>query len=151
MLFHKIMEENSTEYVIQSEYKISQKIDYEIFDESVKLLSKKHEVLRTNIVYKDVEEPRQIILKGKALETEFLDLAEEKSEIYKKIKNDDVKRGFDLENDSLIRFKIIKLTKDDYRLLICFHHIIMDGWCLSIILNDLAEIYTTISKNEFLR
>ena len=149
MLFHKIMEENSTEYVIQSEYKISQKIDYEIFRESVKLLSRKHEVLRTNIVYKDVEEPRQIILKGKVLETEVLNLTEEKSEIYKKVKNDDVKRGFDLENDSLIRFKIIKLTKDDYRLLICFHHIIMDGWCLSIILNDLAEIYTTISKNEF--
>lgn len=70
------------------------------------------------------------------------------------IKLNDIERGFDLEEDSLIRFTIVKLSNNETKLILCFHHIMMDGWCLQILLKELSEFYTKLisgSSYEFIK
>ncbi|HGE5782492.1 TPA: amino acid adenylation domain-containing protein, partial [Bacillus pseudomycoides] len=55
-------------------------------------------------------------------------------------------RGFDLENDSLIRVALIHLENEPSQLVISFHHIIMDGWCMSILMNDLSQFYSQLES-----
>ncbi|MBE6051450.1 MAG: amino acid adenylation domain-containing protein [Clostridium sp.] len=150
MLFHKLMNKDTTEYVVQSIYKSEKTINQEILKDSIKVLEEKYEVLRTSIVYKEVSKPRQILLKGRPIELVSIDLSEntEKQIEFKHIINEDVKRGFDLQEDRLLRLMLIKLENNDYRLVITFHHIILDGWCLSILINDIKEIYTKLVDGE---
>jgi len=157
MLFHKLRNEESTEYVVQSIYKAERPIAIDVLKDSVWLLVQKHEILRTYIVYKKVKEPRQVLLGDREIEVIYIDMEGygDSSPEYKKIIDDDVKRGFDFGLDSLLRMKVIRLKNNDYRLIICFHHIIMDGWCLSILINDLAFFFQNItdgaSKEELVK
>nr|WP_258957390.1 non-ribosomal peptide synthetase [Bacillus wiedmannii] len=143
MLYHKLHNEDSTSYVVQTVFQSNIAINEKILKESFELLVAKHEVLRTNIVFKDVSDPRQVLLKDKEIEFTQIDLTEIENRQVElgKIREMDVRRGFDFEKESFLRVILVKLDEEDYRLIISFHHIIMDGWCLSILMNDLIWFY----------
>ena len=92
------------------------------------------------------------MLKDREIEFETINLsAIDKSEIEKRIeeiKQADIKRGFDFEKDTLIRMKYIKIADNEYRLIWCFHHIIMDGWCISLVIKDFINYYELINNGS---
>lgn len=143
MLYHKLLDKESTGYVIQNVFEVNQKVDVELLKDSFELLCKKHEVLRTCIIQENVTHIRQVILDGRKPEFNIFDLSNtfDYEEVFNKVKREDVERGFDLENDSLIRMNVVKMNDELYQILISFHHIIIDGWCLSILKNDLLYFY----------
>ena len=57
-------------------------------------------------------------------------------------------QGFDLEKGPLLRTALFKTGASSYRLIWGFHHILMDGWCLSIIYNDLVTFYCHLKHNR---
>ena len=150
MLYHKLLNRESSEYVVQTVFKIQDVVSEEKLTQSFELLMKKHQVLRTSVVHKDISDPRQVILKERALAYTYIDLFEvaQSEEKMNKICKQDIARGFDLEDDSLIRFTLIRLAPQDYRLIMSLHHIIMDGWCTSIILNDIMSFYDQLSAGK---
>ncbi len=48
---------------------------------------------------------------------------------------------FDLEQESLIQIRLIKLAKNDYVLATCAHHIITDGWSVNVFMRDFSAFY----------
>ncbi|MGG2092648.1 amino acid adenylation domain-containing protein [Bacillus sp. S13(2024)] len=154
MLYHKLLNEESSEYVVQSVYSVSGLHSVEHLKMSLDLLKEKHGVLETSIAYQNVSEPRQVMLKGRDIEFNEIDLSQSKNQEKEReaFLKEDVRRGFDLENDSLIRVAFIHLENESPQLVISFHHIIMDGWCMSILMNDLSQFYSKlesgISKHE---
>ncbi len=54
----------------------------------------------------------------------------------------EVRREFDLVNGPLLRAQIVRLAADHHRLLLTAHHIVCDGWSLSVLLYELAELYS---------
>lgn len=151
LLYHKEMNEELTSYAVLTVYKYHKPIDYERFQKSLKALGYKHDVLRTSMIYKNVSEPRQVLLKKRTIESQFLDLQpdEDFQEKLNLIKVQDLKRGFDLENDSLIRVYVIHKGDGCSYLMFSFHHIILDGWSLSIVLKDLFRLYEETEKENF--
>ena len=149
LLYHKLLDENATSYVIQCSYDVNTKMDQERLDQSLSILAEKHPALKTNILYKDIKEPRQVIFSDRILETSSCDFskAENAEEQFIQYKMADVRRGFDLERESLFRVTLVEMPAGQ-RLIFTFHHIIMDGWCLSIVLNDWMKIYTALQTNE---
>jgi len=147
MLFHKLLNPESSEYVTQMIFSMrGNNLSEELLCESLNLLARKHQVLRSMIMYKEVSEPGQVVLKERKLECVILDLSrgtsEEKlQEIYER----DVLRGFDLEEDSLMRLTVVKVSEEEYRLVMSSHHIIMDGWCNAIIMKDFLTYYKQLS------
>ncbi|MCA2211707.1 non-ribosomal peptide synthetase [Jidongwangia harbinensis] len=49
--------------------------------------------------------------------------------------------AFDLTRPPLIRFCLLRLGADHYRLRLTHHHILIDGWSLSLLIRDLLEAY----------
>ncbi|WP_212982255.1 condensation domain-containing protein, partial [Bacillus paramobilis] len=137
MLFQNILDKKSTSYVVQSVYNLDGAVDKEKIGQSLKLLSRKHDVLRTVILHQKINKPRQVVLRNKDIEYEVLDLSnfseEEQEKKILEVTRLDVKRGFDLQKDSLLRVKYIKLGNEVHKLIWSIHHIIMDGWCLSLV------------------
>ncbi|MBM7689801.1 hypothetical protein BCR24_12790 [Enterococcus ureilyticus] len=149
LLYHKLLDETSTSYVIQCSYDVNGQMNDSILIESLKVLAEKHPALKTNIMYKDIKNPRQVIFANRLLESARLDFSKDRNadERFIQFKIADVERGFDLEQEALFRVTLVDLPKGQ-RLIFTFHHIIMDGWCLSIVLNDWMQIYEALQSGE---
>ena len=52
-----------------------------------------------------------------------------------------VETPFDLLDGPLLRAQILALTPTDHVLLIAAHHVVCDGWSLSVIMKDLGTLY----------
>ncbi|MEI7613065.1 MAG: amino acid adenylation domain-containing protein [Betaproteobacteria bacterium] len=60
----------------------------------------------------------------------------------------EVLRPFDIKNGPLIRMHLIKIDSYDHALLVSAHHLVCDGWSLSLILRDFSHIYSSFVKGE---
>jgi hypothetical protein len=55
---------------------------------------------------------------------------------------DDRAQGFDLASGSLLRASLLRLAADRHILVLSFHHIVLDGWSIPILLRELLELYS---------
>lgn len=55
---------------------------------------------------------------------------------------------FDLKNGPLLRLHLVSYKENDFTLIVTGHHIICDGWSLSLMLRDVSTIYSAIVKGE---
>jgi amino acid adenylation domain-containing protein len=53
----------------------------------------------------------------------------------------EARRPFDLARGPLFRAALFRLADDEHALLLCMHHVVSDGWSVSILLRDLAALY----------
>ncbi len=152
MLFHKILHKESTAYFEQVVFDIEGYIDIDIFQDAFNRLLARYDILRTIFSYDKFPQPMQIVLEkrsGKVYYKELIGLEENDKEKYiVNIKKKDKLKGFDITKDVLIRAFILKRENNQYKFILSFHHIIMDGWCLGIIINDLMGIYHSIKNKQ---
>ncbi|WP_026475839.1 non-ribosomal peptide synthetase [Alkaliphilus transvaalensis] len=152
MLFHAIVGESTETYFEQADISIEGKMDEGLFEKAFNALIEKYDVLRTVFVYDKVKQPLQAVLEDRKVKVSFVDLTdlgqEEKVNFIGEYKREDKKRGFDLAKDKLLRMSIIKTEINQYQLIWSFHHIILDGWCLGIIIKDLLENYRILRENK---
>ena len=152
MLYYSMLTEDSTEYVLQNILLFQGKFNGSSMKQSFSLLSEKYEVLRSIILHKSVDKPKQVVLKERIpeyREIHFDDMEQEKAyKEYLKIAEEDVKRSFDLEKDSLIRATAVYVSKEEVYLIITVHHIAIDGWCLAILIHDILRFYEEIEKKS---
>ena len=152
MLFHSLLDDGKVEYIEQMTYHITGRPDITLFEKTWNILFKRHDVLRTFFIYKNVPEPLQVVLKERRVvfsheNIEHLDIAHQKETI-NAYKENDRKKGFDLTKDVLMRIKIFSLSNNSHEVVWSFHHIILDGWCMSVIQEEFAEIYKSLKKGK---
>ncbi|NOQ28295.1 MAG: amino acid adenylation domain-containing protein [Bacteroidales bacterium] len=155
MLFHAMHDSESFAYFVQMSYLLNSEISVDIMQKSLNELFNRHEILRTVFIYKEVEIPIQIVLKNRECEFNYEDIRhlnlDEKEEYISNYKIKDKKRGFILDQDILLRVSLIQIDNNEYELIWSNHHILMDGWCISIINNDFFEIYNSLLNNRKLK
>ncbi|MBT7411143.1 MAG: non-ribosomal peptide synthetase, partial [Methylococcales bacterium] len=57
-------------------------------------------------------------------------------------------KSFSLENDLLLRTTLIHQNETEHVLLITMHHIVSDGWSLSILVRELSHLYDAFSQDK---
>ncbi|MCL1936228.1 MAG: amino acid adenylation domain-containing protein [Defluviitaleaceae bacterium] len=152
ILFHHLEDSSSSAYVIQNIIHVEGNFDDEYILKALDLLSKRHSSLRTAIAYEGLEKPLQVVLNNRNIEYKSIDLSKleelEKEIKIKEVIKKDLDRGYNLTNDSLLRLTKIKTDKNVHKLIWNFNHIIIDGWCLSIIFVNFFEYYSYIEKGK---
>ncbi|MEC9375345.1 MAG: non-ribosomal peptide synthase/polyketide synthase, partial [Pseudomonadota bacterium] len=153
MLFHSEFEDESDAYLTQFATDLVGPMDAAIFEESWKYLIKKYDVLRSSLHWQGLEKPVQIVHK----EIEFALKQDDWSDISKaEIKKHfsqlmqlERDKGFILDQPQLNRVNLIKSGPEHFKMLWTFHHALLDGWSIPLVLNDLLEIYNNLSlKNQ---
>lgn len=148
MIYHKLLDETSSEYFLQQSFQLNGTIDEEKLLASIQLLNRKYESLRTIFLYRKAAKPRQIVLNEKEQETSTIDLSGYEEDIQQQrlesIKEADIARGFDLERDSLLRVSFVRLSEQRTVMIWSAHHIILDGWCFSILFKDFIHYYNSL-------
>ncbi|MBP7654186.1 amino acid adenylation domain-containing protein, partial [Candidatus Dependentiae bacterium] len=154
-LYHKLLDENSAAYFEQTVIKAQGKFNYELFKKSWEMILERHNILRTVILYKDISQPVQIVVKHRDLEITYKDLRSELEEsrqnaVISEFKNADKLRKFDLSSDALFRIGILQTSDNEFYSVFSFHHIIMDGWCIAVLFGEFLRIYYGLLKNEII-
>ncbi|UCH93478.1 MAG: AMP-binding protein, partial [Candidatus Aminicenantes bacterium] len=152
MLFHSLMDKESSAYFEQSLFSLKGEIDSYLLEKSFNALIERYDILRTIFRVDDKDQPLQIVLKQRKSKVHFENidhLSEVRQEQYvKDFMIKDREKGFDLTRDMLMRLSLFKTGKYSYKLIWSFHHILMDGWCLGIIYKELSRVYGSLKKGE---
>ncbi|KPA18710.1 plipastatin synthase subunit D [Candidatus Magnetomorum sp. HK-1] len=152
MLFQTLYDQESMSYFEQYCFHISDHLDVPVFNETWNELVKRHDILRTIFVHKNVPQPLQIVLKSRKIDFHFEDistLSEERQEIYyNQYIDKDKQRHFDLSKDVLMRIAVFKLDDTSFNIIWTFHHILLDGWSTGIIYEELNIIYNALKQCE---
>jgi amino acid adenylation domain-containing protein len=152
MLFHALREhETEGLYVLQVDCVLRGPIDVESFTRAWQLAIDRHPVLRTSFHWTTVDKPLQVVHRQAALtlmQEDFRDQAgpEQRERLEALAARE--RRSFDLEQAPLMRLALIRLAESEYRLLWTFHHIILEGWSASLVLDDVSALYGALRRGE---
>ncbi|HEX8462161.1 MAG TPA: condensation domain-containing protein, partial [Segetibacter sp.] len=72
---------------------------------------------------------------------------EQKEELIANEAQQEVLHVFDLLNGPLFISKLVKLSPDNYLLTLTAHHIVCDGWSISLIMQELGKLYSAHVQN----
>jgi amino acid adenylation domain-containing protein/FkbH-like protein len=104
----------------------------------------RHEILRTTFVIEN-DVPAQKISPQLALTLSLVDLSEavasKKDEVARNKISEESKRPFNLATGPLIRAVLFRIEPRKHTLLVTMHHIVSDGWSLSLLIHELAALY----------
>ncbi|MGG4217920.1 non-ribosomal peptide synthase/polyketide synthase [Paenibacillus jamilae] len=152
MLFHNMLDSQSSAYVEQSTFELKGSLDLAAFAASLDLLVQRHSALRTNFRSDLQDEPLQVVYRNKRGDLYVEDIREkdqaEQERYIEEFTRRDQQRGFDLATDALMRVSILHTADDSYHFVWSFHHIIMDGWCLSLVTNEVFGGYTALREGK---
>ncbi|MDY8120904.1 amino acid adenylation domain-containing protein, partial [Paenibacillus polymyxa] len=152
MWFHSALDRQTAAYFEQTRFTMRGALDVQLFERSWMELAKRHLVLRANFVKGPAGEPLQIIYRDKPVGFEYEELlhlqADEKQAYLDKKAEDDKLRGFDMEHDALVRVTILRTEEQSYHVLWSFQHILMDGWCLPQLTQELFETYSALASGK---
>ena len=93
------------------------------------------------------------VYKELALNVDYRDLSSLTTEQQQNFIKDDNKKNvitpFDLVNGPLFKTSLFKLADQEHYLTFVAHHIVCDGWSIGIMMQDLSQLYSAYTKNEF--
>lgn len=139
MLFHELAEPGSGLYMLHRGYELTGPLSSEIFLEAWQRAVSRHPPLRTSFNWKDVEVPVQIVYGGANRPPtvgDWSDVAE--GELAERIEAlaQEMLLPFDFEKAPLVRVALMRLSADRHYFALTFHHILMEGWSVEIILSE---------------
>ncbi|MFH6948154.1 non-ribosomal peptide synthetase [Flavobacterium sp. FlaQc-51] len=143
--YHWITSNDNSLYFQQMSYRINVEIvDLLKLEESFKMIIDRYQILRTVFTREIEDQLLQIVKKTGEYDVEYLDFTEKNALDLADFKIADRNKGFNLEKGPLMRLKIIKLEEGIFEFIWSYHHILMDGWCHSLITKDFFKIYNAL-------
>jgi bacitracin synthase 3 len=147
MLFHTLLSPSSGQYFEQLSYGLSGALEVSMVKWSLDYLMTRYDILRTQFIRGVHARNLQVVLDERSSEFTYKDLREEiaQSEISVIVEGyrlADRRRGFHVESDVLMRVMLLRTGESDYEFIWSFHHLLMDGWCLSILVKEFNYIYS---------
>ncbi|MBF0214940.1 MAG: HAD-IIIC family phosphatase, partial [Magnetococcales bacterium] len=151
MLFHALHDTHSNPYFEQCQFRLRGHMEPDRFEAAWNEVMRRHDALRTRFVFKNIQNPRQVILKEQKILFLDNDLShltpKRQQEIIENYKQEDRERGFDLSREVLMRMAVFRLDADTFEVIHSFHHIVLDGWSVGIIHEESFQIYAALQTN----
>jgi len=139
----------NSSYNISGVREVPFQLDEQLLEKSVRILTERHESLRTTFV--DIDgEPRQRIASIGELQVDLtvLDYSQMESaeELAKNRILEQCSTPFNLEQDALLKIGVIYLNEGSI-FYYCMHHIISDAWSTDILLDELFHVYAALETD----
>ncbi|WP_084525422.1 amino acid adenylation domain-containing protein [Nocardia vaccinii] len=147
LLFHTVYADDDDDgYIVQAALTFTGTVDGERMHRAAQLLIDRHDSLRTAFV-ESAAGARQIVSGDAAVEWGATSVAE--------IADDDARAealdrlaaaqaaAFDPARPPLIRFHLVRTGADSYRLILTNHHLVLDGWSMPLLIQELLALYVS--------
>ena len=152
MLFHGIFDkQTSSSYVEQFSGELTD-LDTDAFIQSWNYLLKQHSVLRSGFYANAFAIPVQCVYKEIEMPVTLVDYSGKTTKQQQKAINDyekaDLEKGFDFRQAPLMRIFLMKLGETKYHLCWTYHHILVDGWSMPVLMGELLKAYELLSAGK---
>ncbi|WP_232511970.1 non-ribosomal peptide synthetase [Herbaspirillum sp. meg3] len=108
----------------------------------------RHSMLRTSFHWRDLPAMRQRVHAAVELPWSFADwrgLDETaRAAALDELMRADLARGFDLEQAPLLRLQLLQVEEERHELVWSSHHLLLDGWSVSLLLADIFTLYRQV-------
>ena len=146
LLFHALYDAQAPDvYTVQLELGLEGSLDGAALEAAAQALVARHGSLRAGFRHENLSRPVQIIVPQVVVPWRHIDLSllaeDARVERLAGILARDRAERFDLDRAPLLRFTLIRLAADRHRLVITNHHILMDGWSMPVLVQELFTLY----------
>lgn len=152
MLFSTLYAPESGVYFETVSTKLQGPFSFPAFTRAWQIVVDHHPVLRTSFHWADLEKPVQVVHRAIELPVTQLDWrnlppAEQETRLSAFL-GDDRRKGFALDEAPLMRLAFIQLSGTEWQFVWSFHHILLDGWSVQLVLKDVYEAYLAICRGQ---
>lgn len=134
-------------YKIPVAFRVSGRLDHGAFQESLRHLCRRHEVLRGACrerggraeihLVDEVEVPLPVEDRPEASPGELAAVLAEET-----------RRPFDLAEVPILRARLLRLAPDEHVILLVTHHFVADGWSMRILVQELLAVYQALVRGQ---
>ena len=145
------LEPGTAAYNLVRAFRVTGPLNVDALASAFQAVVQRHESLRT--VFENVDgSAKQIVLSGVKIEMPVVNLTdlpegERKTEALR-VASEQGKRPFDLTAGPLLRTMLLKLDRNQHLLVLAMHHIVTDGWSISILFRELTQCYEAFIENR---
>ncbi len=128
-----------TAYVVPCRVRIDGPVDVPMLASALAIVMDRHETLRTTFRTVDGH-PMQVIAPGAVIPMPYEDVRSQPAAAEDRFATI-AGTPFDLETGPLLRTALLRLSDDVYELMFAVHHIVADGWSVTLLCGELAAAY----------
>ncbi|HWO37729.1 MAG TPA: amino acid adenylation domain-containing protein, partial [Candidatus Acidoferrum sp.] len=145
------LEPGTAAYNLPRAFRIIGPLDLEILRRALDTVVRRHASLRT--MFESVHgEPRQLVLPDSNVDVPLIDLTNlpetERETEALRIVGEEGRKPFDLTAGPLLRTLVVRLGPERHIFLMVMHHIITDGWSISILFREVTTCYAAFARDE---
>ncbi|MBP7241274.1 amino acid adenylation domain-containing protein [Amaricoccus sp.] len=148
MLFHTICETDARPYFEQVVIPFEGAVDMDALSRAWNSVAAANPALRTSVHWEALDKPVQVVRRGVTVPIEEWDLrhvaAGRREAAFQERLAEDRARGFDLEAAPLMRIALARMTEGSRRMVLSFHHVILDGWSLQAVFGQFSDAYASL-------
>jgi amino acid adenylation domain-containing protein/non-ribosomal peptide synthase protein (TIGR01720 family)/FkbM family methyltransferase len=152
MLFHTVYSPGLGMYMEQVSCTLRGDFNLTAFKQSWQRVMERHAILRTAFVWENLNEPLQTVSPNVELPIEqhdWRDLSSaEQHQRWTEYLAADRQRGFDPAQSPLMRILLARTTEETLYCVWSFHHLLLDGWCISMLLREVFTFYEAFSQGQ---
>ncbi|PWB35747.1 non-ribosomal peptide synthetase [Pseudomonas sp. SDI] len=152
LLLHTLLEPGTGIYYMQDRYRINSEIDPQRFAQAWQAVVARHEALRASFCWNAGEAMLQIIHKPGSTPVDVLDWSADPQDQHEArlqaLHKAEREAGFDLLQQAPFHLRLIRVGQAQYWFMMSNHHILIDAWCRSLLMNDFFEIYMALGEGR---
>ncbi|HEX2190457.1 MAG TPA: amino acid adenylation domain-containing protein, partial [Longimicrobiaceae bacterium] len=151
LLFHSLDEPRSGVYVGQLGFVLEGPLDADALERAWRGAVARHAGLRTAFAWEGLPRPVQVVREDAELEFRREDRRGWGAAELDALAEAERARGFDLARPALMRLALVRTGEEEHHLLWTHHHLVLDGWSLSVLFRDVLALYRAHSRGEAAR
>ncbi|NJR39161.1 MAG: AMP-binding protein [Leptolyngbyaceae cyanobacterium CSU_1_4] len=152
ILFHSLLAPQSGAYVVQVNFAIEGDFNSSAFEQAWQRAIARHTVLRTAFVWENLEKPLQVVGQQVKLPIEILDWQQfandEQQQRLKDLLQTQRTQGFVLTQAPLMRLTLAQVQPQQWQVIWCYHHLLLDGWSVPLLLQEVLTYYHSFSNGQ---
>ncbi|XXF81242.1 amino acid adenylation domain-containing protein [Myxococcaceae bacterium GXIMD 01537] len=152
MLAHGLAHPESTAYFQQYRFTLRGAVEGAMLAQAWQRVVDRQGALRTAFAWEGLEAPEQHLHAHAVLPVALLDWADasedEQQQKLARYLDEDARRPFDLHQPPLMRVALIRRGEDRHDLVWSFHHLLLDGWSVPLVLREVFDAYEALRRGE---
>jgi Condensation domain len=151
MLLHELRSPHQEIYGVQVRCQLTGNLDSGLFRQAWEEVIASHTSLRAAFLSDRLEQPVQVILRTVTVPWHTADLRDlataEQQERLGQLTADGQRR-FRLDRAPLLRLSLARLADEEHELVWSFHHLLLDGWSMLLVLREVLARYHSLSHGQ---
>ncbi|WNG39138.1 amino acid adenylation domain-containing protein [Archangium violaceum] len=149
MWFLQQLQPDSHAYHIEGAVEIEGPLQADALEQALRWLLNRHSVLRLAVsAHEGHPQARVLPVPDQVLQRESLaDLPDQEARLAERLRLE-LDRPFDMAQGPLFRFWLWRLSPERHALLLVFHHLLVDGTSLDILMRELGQAYSAFLQHQ---